>query len=329
MIMLIQKVARLALILGLVLSWSLLPAAAEPILSLVPSSQVVPSGQSLTLDVAITNVTDLFSFQFDLAFDPALLSAVSIVEGPFLPTGGSTFFIPGTINNTTGTITGTIIATADTLTGAIPGVSGSGIIATVSFQALARGTSPLTLSNVILLDSSLAEITFSTVVAQVQVSTPFAAFTAKVEIELGSRIDDAFDLESRFTLGAGSDGIDLAKDQVTLELKGGTASFSTTIPAGSFKKDKDEKGRFTFEGTINGVDVDVEITPLGRNAFKFKAEGEHADLTGIANPVTVKLPIGNDCGTIPVTAKFEKDHDKQDKDNHQDGDKTTDHHEGD
>jgi hypothetical protein len=85
---------------------------------------------------------------------------------------------------------------------------------------------------------------------------PFAAFTAKVKIERGPRIDDAFELQSTFTHGGGSDGIHLANDQVTLTLTGETGAFTTTIPAGSFKEDK--KGRFKFEGTINGVSLEAK-----------------------------------------------------------------------
>jgi general secretion pathway protein D len=95
-----------------------------------------------------------------------VLSAVSITEGAFLPRGGATFFIPGTIDNTVGSIT----FTADTLQTAIAGVSGSGIFATIDFQALALGTSAITLSNVILLDSNLAEIPVNTVDGNISVS---------------------------------------------------------------------------------------------------------------------------------------------------------------
>jgi hypothetical protein len=133
--------------------------------------------------------------------------------------------------------------------------------------------------------------------------TPFAAFTATVEIELVPHRDDAFAVQSRFTLGAGSNGIDPLTEEVELALTGGTASFTTTIPAGSFTRDN--QGRFKFEGTINGVNLQAQITPLGGNDFKGKVEGEHADLTGIANPVTVTLTIGNDRGSITVRGESE------------------------
>ncbi|HEV3199328.1 MAG TPA: cohesin domain-containing protein, partial [Bryobacteraceae bacterium] len=63
-----------------------------------PSSAAV--GDIFTVNVNIAGITDLYGFQFDLSFDPAILAAASSTEGPFLPTGGATFFIPGTIDNT-------------------------------------------------------------------------------------------------------------------------------------------------------------------------------------------------------------------------------------
>lgn len=129
---------------------------------------------------------------------------------------------------------------------------------------------------------------------------PFAAFHAKVEIELGPLAnDDAFEVKADFTLGAGSNGIDPLTEDVSLQV----GTFSTTIPAGSFKVDK--KGRFKFEGVIGGVSLQAKITPLGANSFEFKAEGTGTDLTGTVNPVTVQLAIGDDGGSTTVTAEFE------------------------
>jgi hypothetical protein len=132
------------------------------------------------------------------------------------------------------------------------------------------------------------------------VTVPFAAFAAKVEIELGPLAnDDAFEVKAIFTLGAGSDGISPLTEDVHLQV----GTFSTTIPAGSFKVDK--KGRFKFEGIIGGVSLQAKITPRGANSFEFKAEGQGADLTGTANPVTLGLTIGDDSGSTTVTAEFE------------------------
>jgi adhesin HecA-like repeat protein len=150
----IRKVVCGLLLVGLLLGFSAPYGSATPTLSIEPPSQEVGPGMSFSLDVRISGVADLFAYQFDLAFNPLILSAGSITEGPFLSSGGATAFIAGTIDNTAGTIT----ATADTLIGAVPGVNGSGVIATVDFQALSPGESPITLSDAILLDSSLIEI---------------------------------------------------------------------------------------------------------------------------------------------------------------------------
>ncbi len=90
-------------------------------------------------------------FQFDLSFDPTALQASSESEGSFLANGGGTYFVCGTIDNTGGSVAGT----ADTLVSAVPGVSGAGTLATVNFSTAADGSSTLSLSNVILLDSNL------------------------------------------------------------------------------------------------------------------------------------------------------------------------------
>lgn len=122
----------------------------------------------------------------------------------------------------------------------------------------------------------------------------FAAFAAKVEIEAGE-----FEVKALFTLGGGSNGIDPLTEDVSLQI----GAFSTTIPAGNFMQDK--KGRFKFEGVVDGVVMEAVIQPLGGGSFEFKAEGSGVDFTGTVNPVTVGLVIGNDSGTTVVIAEFE------------------------
>ena len=138
---------------------------ADPVLS--AGSATVSTGDVFTVPVSITGASDVFAFQFDVAFDATVLQLQSISEGSFLGTAGSTIFVPGTIDNTAGTAT----ATADTLTGTGPGASGSGTLADFTFQAIATGTSALTLSGVILLDSSFNDIPFTTSDGTVTVST--------------------------------------------------------------------------------------------------------------------------------------------------------------
>jgi hypothetical protein len=140
---------------------------ADGIANVSAGSASVAVGDVFDIPVSVSNVSDLYAFQFDLSFDPTILELLNISEGSFLPTAGTTFFIPGTIDNTAGTAT----ATADTLIGAIPGATGSGDLADFEFEALALGTTALTLANVSLLDSSLNPIAFSTTNGQVMVSS--------------------------------------------------------------------------------------------------------------------------------------------------------------
>jgi hypothetical protein len=110
-------------------------------------------------------VSDLYAFQFDVLFRSANVSATSEIEGSFLPSGGTTFFIPGTIDNVGGSVT----ATADSLIGSIPGVNGSGTLAILDFKGLAPGTVSIDLTNVFLLDPSFNSIAFTTQNASVTV----------------------------------------------------------------------------------------------------------------------------------------------------------------
>ena len=139
------------------------PAFADPIISIQPPVSTPLVGSLFDVLVDVSSITDLFAYQFDISFDPAILSAVGTAEGGFLATGGSTFFTPGSIDNTTGTVT----FTSASLVGALSGVTGSGTLATMTFSALALGSSALDLSNVILLDSGLVDVPFTTTAGSV------------------------------------------------------------------------------------------------------------------------------------------------------------------
>jgi len=125
----------------------------------------------------------------------------------------------------------------------------------------------------------------------------FSSFTAKLELRIST---GSFDLNSAFTLGATSDGINPVMENVTLQI----GPYFVTVPPGSFTKNK--KGAYVFEGTINGVWLEVRINPKRGNKYTFQAEGSGAALNGIANPVTINLTIGNETGTTQVNAHFRK-----------------------
>ena len=130
---------------------------------------------------------------------------------------------------------------------------------------------------------------------------PFATFTTReVDIDIE---DGEIEVEASFTLGAGSNGLDVAKEPVSFQVRGGTAVYSLTMPAGSFKMNK--SGAFEYLGTINGVKIVASIRQARAGAFDFEIVTERANVKGIANPVTVSLTIGDDGGSRTVRAKIE------------------------
>lgn len=144
-----------------------LAEAQTPTLSVDPTTQTTAAGTVVTVDVDISNVSDLYGYQFDLTFNPSVLRAVSSSEGTFLPRGGNTFFISGTNDN----LNGVVSATADTLQTAVSGVSGSGELAVFTFDAIGTGISTLQIQNETLLDSSLNIITDTTTGGSITVTS--------------------------------------------------------------------------------------------------------------------------------------------------------------
>lgn len=126
----------------------------------------------------------------------------------------------------------------------------------------------------------------------------FADLAAHVDLSIGPDAnDDTFMIShATFILGDGSDGIAPLADAVTLQI----GTFSLTIPPNSFQPTA--AGAFAFVGVIDGVTLQVTITPLTRATFAFEASGAGVTLSGIVVPVPVELTIGDDGGstTLPV-----------------------------
>ncbi len=124
-------------------------------LSVLPANTFLAVGQTMSFDISVNSVADLYAFEFDIKVDPMVLEALSISEGAFLGGGGPTLFIPGAIDN----VGGFVPFNAGTLEGA-SGVSGSGVLARFDFLALAVGSTSIDIQNAVLLDSTLAGIAF-------------------------------------------------------------------------------------------------------------------------------------------------------------------------
>jgi hypothetical protein len=112
--------------------------------------------------------TEIAGVQFDLSFAQSLVTADSVTEGNLLSQdGAATYFNPGDLNNTTGSI--------NEVAGAIitPGqsVSTSGTFATITLTAgTTGGTCPFTLSGVVVGDANGQPVPVSVVSGQTTVS---------------------------------------------------------------------------------------------------------------------------------------------------------------
>ena len=116
---------------------------AIPSVDYVFSKTPIYAGETFTLDVNAKDVYDMAGWQFNIAYDPAVLEAVDVSEGDFLKSaGGTTFFQEGTIDNAAGKITG-LSATSFNK----DGVTGTGTLLSVTFLAKTDGETRLALSN--------------------------------------------------------------------------------------------------------------------------------------------------------------------------------------
>jgi hypothetical protein len=142
-------------------------AWAVPTLSITPTPASATPGSSLGVDVAISDIADLYIYQFSLAFDPTVLQAGTVSLGNFLESSGvATLGDPGLVDNAAGTISWVF----NTLLGPTGGVGGSGLLLHIDFATLAAGTSGLDFSDVLFLDSNGADIAVNAVNGAVTVA---------------------------------------------------------------------------------------------------------------------------------------------------------------
>jgi len=102
--------------------------------------------------------------------------------------------------------------------------------------------------------------------------------------------EDEVNIKGSFTLGAGSNGINLFQESTSIKV----GAFSATIPAGKFKSGN--KGKVEFKKLIDCVYWDLFIRPAGKDAFDFNLEVQGTKGTAMTKPEDVVLSIGDDGG---------------------------------
>lgn len=116
-----------------------------------PSITGLEIGDTFPINITVSDVIDLYSWQFSLFYQNDVLNATSIVQGPFLLThpnpNASTWFYPHFFTDTYNSTHGLIFALGS-LTEVEGGVSGTGTLATITFKVKAEGDCLLALRDI-------------------------------------------------------------------------------------------------------------------------------------------------------------------------------------
>jgi hypothetical protein len=147
-------VTFLIAVLAIVLAYIVLTSTpSSTILAVDPQTVQGTAGQNFTINISISNVADLFGWEFKLRWNPSILDVVNVTEGPFLRSRNQTFFYPQ-VNSTDGHLK------ADcNMIGNISGVSGQGTLMIIQFYVKGSGACDLNLYDTELLNSSEQLIT--------------------------------------------------------------------------------------------------------------------------------------------------------------------------
>ena len=112
-------------------------------LRLSPLAQEVNNGTSFQVQLIAEEVSDLMLVTSTLHFEPLHLRVLSMTDGPFLTSTGGSIASYNGFDNTAGTIE----VNMATATGTPPGVSGSGVVLTITFQVKSVRESSVTFDN--------------------------------------------------------------------------------------------------------------------------------------------------------------------------------------
>jgi hypothetical protein len=112
-----------------------------------PSTEVPISGET-TVDIVVTDVTDLYGVELELSFDPTIVEVVGAQVTP-----GSCPLPDFVVENIADNVAGTIRYAATSLSPSPPCVPG-GVVASITFRGLAAGTSPVAFTSWLLADTN-------------------------------------------------------------------------------------------------------------------------------------------------------------------------------
>ena len=266
----------------------------RPQISVEPHlTTAVPVGENFTVDVNIVNVTDLYSWEFNMNWTAPLLNVTSVIEGEFLKSEppNITQFHQEAYNDE-----GYIYMNSSRTGGS--GVDGSGTLTSITFLVEGEGNSTLHLYNINLLNSTGGTIDIGTSDGQFN-NVKFRNIA----------VEKVMPYPTVVTGGSG----DPIYVNVTVVNKG---SFNETGIDVALYSDEDEiyretdisldKGASrTFTFTWNTTDVSVGKYTISANATILEDESDTTDNTHVYGLVIIS---GNNIAVtrvdVPVSSAF-------------------------
>jgi general secretion pathway protein D len=131
------------------------PAAAEPgkttgsaSVHFLPPQVATTNGSSMTIALIIENAADVVSSPLTIQWDPKIVKLNDVIKGDFFSSDGQIPVFTKNIQNDAGMAAITLNRTPGSA-----GVSGSGVLVTMNFQAVASGSSTVRIPNLMVKDA--------------------------------------------------------------------------------------------------------------------------------------------------------------------------------
>ncbi len=134
--------------------------------SVSPSMQSVGMGDTVAVEIKVSNANDLYGFQFDIEYDPGVLKYEKIEEGPFLSNNAADTSYPIAPEVSSGLLDNI----ANTRLGPVGGRNGDGTLETITFTAVGSGTSDIKITNAKFLNSKVENVATTAVNGKVTVT---------------------------------------------------------------------------------------------------------------------------------------------------------------
>jgi len=239
-----------------------------PTLYIDPQITIGRVSETFSISVSVAEVIDLYGWEFKLYYRNDILNATEVLEGPFLKTGGPTYFT-GAPSETRGiwndyNATHGRIHVWCTLLEEIPGVDGTGVLATITFKVTKSGESSLTLSQTFLINSKVIEIphenidgsfrteaTHDIAVTNVKpFKTVVASFSTKINVTIENQGDyaEAFDVTVYYNTTA-------IETRTVKDIPPGTSTIQKFI----WNTTEAEKGQYTISANVTVLANEIDL----------------------------------------------------------------------